>query len=292
MIDLDFSLNKAILGERVESQMKFPKENKYESQVSLSRVLEFLRTVTPFDILDAKELAHLVSRTEIAFFPRGQRIVSKGDPVYRHLYIIQQGAARISLVDDHGRELLVDVRGEGDYFGASSLLEGKPPMFDISAQQDLVALLLPAKELQQLVAKYPMFKRYFGSSLARTIQAVRQSVDCQQPAPIGQNTINLDAFMSGKNVADLMSKDVLTCTPEVSAQTAARLMAQHRVSSIVVSGNGIHPLGIVTDNDLRNNVLAAGLSGETAVSTIAAGLIGAMLVGLLVIGLAKIAKNN
>jgi CBS domain-containing protein len=141
-------------------------------------------------------------------------------------------------------------------------------MFDISAQQDLIALLLPAEELQQLVTKYPVFARYFGSSLARTIQAVRQSVDCQLPPPIGQRTINLDAFTSGKKVADLMSKDVLTCTPGVSVQTAARLMAQRRVSSIVVSGNGIHPLGIVTDNDLRNNVLAAGLSPESAVSKI------------------------
>jgi len=162
----------------------------------------------------------------------------------------------------------VDVRGEGDYFGASSLLEEKPPMFDISAQQDLVALLLPAEELQQLVTKYSVFERYFGSSLARTIQAVHQSADFQQPPPIGQNTINLDGFMSGKNVADLMSKDVLICTPEVSAQTAARQMAQRRVSSIVVSGNGLHPLGIVTDNDLRNKILAAGLSPETAVSKI------------------------
>jgi len=249
--------------------MKFPqKKNKSVSQFPLSRVLEFLGSVTPFDILDTQELTHLVSRTEIAFFPRGQRIVSKGDPVYQHLYIIQQGAARISLVDDRGQELLVDVRGEGDYFGASSLLEEKPPMFDISAQQDLVALLLPAEELQQLVTKYSVFERYFGSSLARTIQAVRQSADFQQPPPIGQNTINLDGFMSGKNVADLMSKDVLICTPEVSAQTAARQMAQRRVSSIVVSGNGLHPLGIVTDNDLRNKILAAGLSPETAVSKI------------------------
>jgi CBS domain-containing protein len=248
--------------------MKTHKQNKSGAHFPLPRVLEFLRSVTPFDILDANELNHLVSRTEIAFFPRGQRIVNKGDPVYQHLYIIQHGAARISLVDDSGQELLVDVRGEGDYFGASSLLEGKTPMFNVSAQQDLIALLLPAQELQQLVTKYPVFERYYGSSLARTIQAVRQSTDFQQPTPIGQKAINLDAFMPGKDVADLMSKDVLTCTPDVSAQTAARLMAQRRVSSIVVSGNGLHPLGIVTDNDLRNKVLAPGLSPETAVSNI------------------------
>ena len=164
--------------------------------------------------------------------------------------------------------MLVDVRGEGDYFGGTSLLQEKPAMFDIIAQQDLITLMLPAAELQQLVAKYPVFQRHFGSSLARTIQAVRDSAAYRQPRLIVESAVNLDVFMTGKRVADLMSKNVLTCAPGVSVQTAARLMAQRRVSSIVVSGNSLHPLGIVTDNDLRTKVLAAGLSPEVSVTAI------------------------
>lgn len=248
--------------------MESQKKNGSGSHIPIPRVLEFLRSVPPFDALATNELTYLVSRMEIAFFPRGQRIVNKGDSALLHLYIIQQGDAKISLVDDRDEELLVDVRGEGDYFGATSILQDKPAMFDISSHHDLIALMLPAEELRQLMSRYPVFQRYFSFSLARTIKAVRQSAEFQRPQPIGQNAINLDMFMTGKRVADLMSKKVLTCTPDASVRTAARLMAQHRVSSIVITGNGLNPLGILTDNDLRTKVLAADLSPEVAVRKI------------------------
>jgi CBS domain-containing protein len=249
--------------------MESQKYNGPGTHVSFPRMLEFLRSVTPFDTLDIDELTHLVSRMEIAFFPLGQRIVNKGDIAFRYLYIIQKGTVGISLLDDRDQELLVDVRGEGDYFGASSLLEDKPAMFDISARQDLIALMLPAEELLELVSKYPVFHRYFDSSLARTIQAVRQSAEFQRPQPIGKNAINLNLFMTGKRVTHMMSKNVLSCAPDVSVRTAARMMAQRRVSSIVITGNGLcPPLGILTDNDLRTKVLAADISPEVAVAEI------------------------
>ena len=249
--------------------MESQKHNGSGSMVPFPRMLEFLRSVTPFDTLDIDELTHLVSRMEIAFFPGGQRISNKGDPAFRYLYIIQQGAVSISLLDDHDEELLIDVRGEGDYFGASSLLQDKPAMFDISAHQDLIALVLPAEELHQLVSKYPVFHRYFDSSLARTIQAVRQSAEFQRPQPIGKNAVNLNLFMTGKRATDLMSKNVLSCAPNVSVRTAARLMAQRRVSSIVITEKNLYPpLGILTDNDLRTKVLAADISPDVAVAEI------------------------
>ncbi len=65
-----------------------------------------------------------------------------------------------------------------------------------------------------------------------------------------------------------MNKNLLTCAPYISVQAAAKMMARRRVSSIVVTGNGLYPLGIMTDNDLRTKVLAAGLSPEVAVAGI------------------------
>ncbi len=243
-------------------------QNESGIEIPNQRVLEFLRSVPPFDTLGTSELTRVVSQIEMAYFPRGQRIKSKGDPSFQHLYIIQQGAARISLIDDEGEDLLVDVRGEGDYFGATSILQDKPAMFDISAHQDLICLMLPIEDVRQLVSSYPVFERYFSFSLARTIKAVRQTTDFQRPQPIGQNAISMEVFLTGKRVADIMIKNLLTCAPYISVQSAAKMMARRRVSSIVVTGNGLYPLGIMTDNDLRTKVLAAGLSPEVAVAGI------------------------
>jgi len=244
------------------------KKNESHSQVPLQRLLEFLRTVTPFDSLALNDMEALVKQMELAYFPQGERVLSKSDSPPRHLYIIQHGAARLSLADDVNHEVVVDVRGEGDYFGATSILQEKPVTYDITAQQDLIVLMLPADHLKQLAAKYPELQRFFSLSLARTIQAVRCSAVFQQFPPMGQISVSLDLFMTGKRVADLMSKNVLTCDPGLSIRAAARLMAQRCVSSIVVTGSVLHPMGILTDNDLRTKVLAAGLNPEAAVSRI------------------------
>ena len=246
--------------------MESQQQNELGIEIPNQRMLEFLRSVPPFDTLGASALTHLISQMEMAYFPGGQRIVSKGDRTFQHLYIIQKGSAKLSLIDDEGEDLLVDVRGEGDYFGATSLLQDKPAMFDISVGQDLICLMLPAENVRQLVNSYPVFERYFSFSLARTIKAVRQTAEFQCPYPIGQSAISLEAFLTGKRVTDLMNKNLLTCAPYISVQSAARMMAQSRVSSIVVTGNGLYPLGIMTDNDLRTKVLAAGLSPEVAVA--------------------------
>ena len=248
--------------------MASQQENESGPVIPNQRTLEFLRSVPPFDTLGTGELMQLISQLEMAYIPGGERIKSKGDKGFQHLYIIQKGSARISLVDDEGEDVLVDVRGEGDYFGATSLLQNKPAMFDISARQDLICLRLPAENVRQLADNHPVFKRYFSFSLARTIKAVRQSADFQRPQPIGQSAISLEVFLTGKQVADIMNTDILTCAPYISVQAAAKMMARRRVSSIVVTGNGPYPLGIMTDNDLRTKVLAAGLSPEVAVAGI------------------------
>jgi CBS domain-containing protein len=248
--------------------MAYQQENESGPVIPNQRTLEFLRSVPPFDTLGTGELMQLISQLEMAYIPGGERIKSKGDKGFQHLYIIQKGSARISLVDDEGEDVQVDVRGEGDYFGATSLLQNKPAMFDISARQDLICLRLPAENVRQLADNHPVFKRYFSFSLARTIKAVRQSADFQRPQPIGQSAISLEVFLTGKQVADIMNTDILTCAPYISVQAAAKMMARRRVSSIVVTGNGPYPLGIMTDNDLRTKVLAAGLSPEVAVAGI------------------------
>lgn len=172
------------------------------------------------------------------------------------------------MADEADKKVAVDVRGEGDYFGATSILQQSSISYDITAEEDLIILMLPADSLRQLVTDHPEFQRFFSASLARTIKAVRQSASFHQFPPIGPINVSLDFFMTGKCVADLMSKDVLTCAPDISIREAALLMTQYRVSSILVRGNDPASRGIVTDNDLRSKVLATGLDAETAVAAI------------------------
>lgn len=63
-------------------------------------------------------------------------------------------------------------------------------------------------------------------------------------------------------VGELCRRTVVTCTPEESVVAVAGRMRQESISSVVVCAEG-RPVGIVTDRDLRNKVVAGGLDPTT-----------------------------
>ncbi len=237
----------------------------------LPRILDFIQKVSPFDTLDDEERSRVVARMEIAYYPRGEVLIRRGDNPPEYLYIIQVGSARITISDGSDEEVLVDVRGEGDVFGSLNILESKAALLDVTADEDMIVYLLPAEVLKNLVESHPAFKQYFRFSLfslARDIKNVYQSDDSRFSQMTGIKTLNLDMFLVGKHVADLMATDVLTCTAARSVQFAARQMTRRGAGSIVINDDSGVPLGILTDSDLRKKVVAEGSPLDVSVAEI------------------------
>lgn len=64
------------------------------------------------------------------------------------------------------------------------------------------------------------------------------------------------------------SKTPVTCTVTTSVSSAARLMAREHVGSIIIVDEVAHPLGIITDKDLRNKVVTGQFSSDAEVRQI------------------------
>ncbi len=230
------------------------------------RVLDFVAKVTPFDTLDLEELARVVRQMKVAFYPRGKAILRMGQEPPDYLYIVHVGSARVTLKDEKGEELLVDIRGEGDTFGALSLLQGRSALFDVVADEDIIAFLLHATMFRALVDNHPQFSRHFSFSMAHNFKSMRLSTRSSSARFTKTNIVSLEMSLIGRTVGEIMVNDVLTCAPETSLQQTARLMKKREVSSMVVVNEGKGPVGIITDTDLRNKVLATGHDVEAPVS--------------------------
>jgi CBS domain-containing protein len=229
------------------------------TEPAFPRVLDFVRKVAPFDTLSPEELHQAVERMEIAYFPRGQVIIEMGGDPAQFLYIIQAGSAKVTLPQKDGQELLVDQRGEGEVFGAVSLLQGSRALFQVTAREDLICYLLPGQAFRELVAAHPSFERHFHYGLAHNLEALRRGA-VQTPASCGLDSAGLDASLVQSRVAEIMASDVLTCLPATTIRAAAHRMMMRRVGSMVVVEESGHPIGILTDTDLRSKVLAYGRS--------------------------------
>ncbi|UCF92251.1 MAG: cyclic nucleotide-binding/CBS domain-containing protein [Desulfobacterales bacterium] len=232
------------------------------------RILDFLRTVPPFDTLSPEELAALAQQMQIAYYPRGGVIIAQGDPAPAGLYIIQEGSARTTFKDASGEEILVDVWGDGDVLGFVDVLQGTPALFDIIANEDLIAFLLPADIFKDLVSQNPIFKRYFSDTLAQALKSIRRSTATQYPQLSKPGPLAMDLGFIDKKVADLMTTDVLTCAPSTTIREAVKQMSRRRVSSVVIRDENGTAVGILTDRDLRSRVLAEDVSVDTAVAEV------------------------
>jgi signal-transduction protein with cAMP-binding, CBS, and nucleotidyltransferase domain len=121
------------------------------NEFPLPGIVDFLKKVAPFNTLGLGVLQDIVSKTEIAFYPRGEMLIRAGEHSPGHLFIIQTGCARVAITYESNEEILVDMRGEGELFGAFNMLRGHEARFNVCVEEDLIAFLIPIDVIQSIL---------------------------------------------------------------------------------------------------------------------------------------------
>ncbi len=211
--------------------------------VELLEIRDFLAAHHPFDQLPDGALSNMVGKIEIRYFKRGNPVLEPGQAI-DHLHILRSGAVEVTRSDG---ELLARL-GEGDLFGYRALLEGRQVHNRVAALEDCLVYLLPTAEIDALCEAHPTIAYFFGllgeKSLARAIE--------YRPDPPDQaQTLNLVTTP----VRDLLARGPISAPPDSSICEVARRMSEHRVSSMLITEED-RLVGILTDRDLRNRVVA------------------------------------
>jgi CBS domain-containing protein len=207
----------------------------------------YLRATPPFDALPAALFERAARALEVAYWGAGTRLARAGGEPLQHLYVIRKGAVRLEH-DGQSIQLLE----EGESFGLTSLMLGQATV-DIEVEQDLLAYLLPRAEFERLLSDAP-FARHFAMELSERFRAsVAHDTAASTQADISQP------------VSGLVKRAPLWVEEAATVGEAARVMREHRASSVLVRGE---PPGIVTDRDLRNRVLADGRGPDTPVAEV------------------------
>ena len=86
---------------------------------------DLLAKVSIFNGLDADTLEQLGTKLKVMTFSKDGVIVSQDDPG-NSMFIIKKGRVKVGLYGDSGREVILSILREGDFFGEMSLLDGQP----------------------------------------------------------------------------------------------------------------------------------------------------------------------
>ncbi|RXK85178.1 CBS domain-containing protein [Chlorobaculum sp. 24CR] len=238
------------------------------SNTIVERVAVDLGKYPPFDRLGADKNREIAASLLVEYHEEGEMLFRKGDELGGFSYMVMKGAVRLFDTID-GEEMLVDLCDEGDLFGVRAIFGTSTYLLSAQVVEESLLLAIPVETIKALVQSEPVVAAFFTGAIARSVQHIEHSLS---------EAIDLRKSGSDAGIRSLLANDalvvdqvrnVITCAPDIPIREAARIMSDNNIGSIIVASANRHPLGIITDTDLRKKVVAvAGPVNERPVSDI------------------------
>ena len=109
-------------------------------------VTTILQKVPLFSQLAPAELERVAEITRERSYPRNSVILFEDDPGDA-LYVVAKGQVKVVLIGEDGREVILSVLGEGDFFGEMSLIDEEPRSAHVIAMEDSNLLVIRREEI-------------------------------------------------------------------------------------------------------------------------------------------------
>lgn len=209
----------------------------------IRQLADFLRSTPPFDTLDDAALAAASRSIAISYCRAGSVILEAGSH-NDQLYIIRSGAVELRL---SGEELTAKLT-QGACFAYPSLLRGGEVRNQAVALEDTLLYAVPAETFHHLRSAQASFRNFFAEDEKERLSLALKARNRTQSGSL--DTVRVSQII-GRSTP-------ISCSPDTSILNAAQIMREHRVSTLAICGSDGALMGIFTDKDIRNRVLAAG----------------------------------
>ncbi len=209
----------------------------------LIELFRFLKATPFFKILSDEQLQRIARSVAISYHKNGE-LVDLEPLETPTLFLVRSGS--LNTFSKHNQ--LVDQAGEHDLFGPESLVSQQIAAHHAVTLEDSLLYRIPLAIFQKLGDTPKAFTEQLYPARQGTLTK-------------GEN----GALHLNSQIKQLLKKPPVTAQADISIREAAQVMRHNRVSSLLLLQEE-KLVGIITDRDLRNRVIAAGLSSNRPVS--------------------------
>lgn len=207
----------------------------------------FLSRIEPFKELAPDELERVAAAIVERVAPAGEAVLVESGLPGTELCVVRDGTFELI-----HKEAIVAIVTSGEVFGHPTLLTGLAPEFTTRAREDSTLYCIPKDVALDILSRPEGVKFVARTGRDRLIQAAR--------------TMRALPDVRTRPVTSLLREPPLFCDPDTTIRDAAReMVAEARSAILVRTRDG---LGIVTDRDLREKVVADGVSRDAPVSAV------------------------
>jgi len=93
------------------------------------------------------------------------------------LFILSKGSVKITRMGEDGREVILSILGEGDFFGETSILDGENRSANVVALEDTAVLILKRGDFLDLLEKHPQIAIALLQEMATRLRRSDQQIE-------------------------------------------------------------------------------------------------------------------
>src|SRR5437899_10571979 len=115
---------------------------------------DVLKRVPLFSDLSEAEISRFAEVTREREYPKNSVILFEDDPGDA-LYIVSTGQVKVVLIGEDGREVILSVLGDDDFFGEMALIDEEPRSAHVIAMEDSNLLVIRREDFQAILQQSP-----------------------------------------------------------------------------------------------------------------------------------------
>jgi CRP-like cAMP-binding protein len=116
--------------------------------------ISFLRSVSLFSELQDSDLRKIGNILSNRTFTRNSTVLIEED-TGSIMFIIMKGCVKITRISEEGKEVILSILNEGDFFGEMSIIEEAPRSANAVTLEDTQLLVIHRNDFFQMLSDYP-----------------------------------------------------------------------------------------------------------------------------------------
>lgn len=139
-------------------------------------VKEALSQVPLFSDLTEDEINILSDLTRIRKYDKNETIIHKLDEGDAFFSLVS-GRVKVVLNDDEGKEFIVEIMGEKDFFGELALLDGEPRSASVVAMEPTEAVVIRRQDFLDTLEANPKLSRKIIKELVKRLRRTNEHIE-------------------------------------------------------------------------------------------------------------------
>jgi CRP-like cAMP-binding protein len=187
------------------------------------RTIESLRKIPLFEQVSDEDLENIASHLIERSFPRNATVVEEGLPG-DYMYVIQEGRVKVTKLSEDGREKILELLGEGSFFGEMALLDQAPRSATVKTLAPARLLALSRNDFLSLLRRSPDLAMNVIQELSRRLRDTDEQASSLSFLRVKDRTKGLLRRLAEETAGD----DTRRATPSLTHQQIADMIGTSR----------------------------------------------------------------